>query len=156
LCPTSRLFEEPQFDIISIHPISVAESQAGRLIAVTANGARLYFTSTKSNSVEPASLQLTNVRLPVEKVGTNEPVAIVDVAFYMDGIFMAADKSKSRVLYVCPDAALMNGEKKMVNNSPVIVVLGAWSFKAMLFFLRAWIPLPNCMESFRSMEKFAL
>lgn len=124
LCPTSRLFEEPQFDIISIHPISVAESQAGRLIAVTANGARLYFTSTKSHSVEPASLQLTNVRLPVEKVGANEPVAIVDAAFYMDGIFMAADKSKSRVLYVCPDPALINGEKKMVNNSPVVCSFG--------------------------------
>jgi len=119
LCPTSRQFEESQFDIISIHPISVAESQAGRLIAVTSSGARLFFTSTKPQSAEPASLQLTNVRLPVEKVGANDPATVVDVAFYTDGIFVAADKSKPRTSYTCPDPALMNGEKtKTLTNAP--------------------------------------
>ncbi|KAG2182819.1 hypothetical protein INT44_005799 [Umbelopsis vinacea] len=107
LCPTSRLFDEQQFDIISIHPITVSGSHNGRLLAVTSNGARLYFTSTKSHSVEPAALQLTFVRLPVEKVGTNEPTPAVDAAFYMDGIYMVADKLKPRVSCVCPDSALM-------------------------------------------------
>ncbi|CAO3663875.1 unnamed protein product [Umbelopsis ramanniana] len=121
LCPTSRLFDEQHFDIISIHAITVSGSHNGRLMAVTSNGARLYFTSTKSHSVEPAPLQLSFVRLPVEKVGTNEPTPVVDAAFYMDGIFMVADKLKPRVSCVCPDSALMTESqaKNMANASEV-------------------------------------
>jgi hypothetical protein len=114
LCPTSRLFDEQHFDIISIHAITVSGSHNGRLMAVTSNGARLYFTSTKAHSVEPAPLQLSFVRLPVEKVGTNEPTPVVDAAFYMDGIFMVADKLKPRVSCVCPDSALMTDSQAKV------------------------------------------
>jgi hypothetical protein len=116
LCPTSRLFDEQQFDIISIHPITVSASQNGRLMAVTSNGSRLYFTSTKAHSMEPSPVQLTFVRLPVEKVGTNEPTPAVDAAFYLDGIYMFADKSKPRVSCVCPDPALMTGAQVTVND----------------------------------------
>jgi nuclear pore complex protein Nup155 len=116
MSPGSRLFEEPQFEIISIHPINSAESQKGRLIVVTTNGARLYFTSTKTNSAEPTSLQLTNIRLPAQQAATIESAPVIDATFYMDGIFMAADKVKPRLSCICPDPAFMNAEQGVVSR----------------------------------------
>ncbi|CAM0139157.1 unnamed protein product [Umbelopsis sp. WA50703] len=116
LSHNSKLFDEPKFDIISIHAINSSESQKARLIAVTAHGARLYFTSTKASSAEPSSIQLTHVRLPVQQTPTSEPPTI-DAAFYMDGIFMTADKEKPKIACICPDAAFMNGQRVERGNT---------------------------------------
>jgi hypothetical protein len=115
LSHNSKLFDEPKFDIISIHAINSSESQKARLIAVTAHGARLYFTSTKASSAEPSSIQLTHVRLPAQQTPTSEPPTI-DAAFYMDGIFMTADKEKPKIACICPDAAFMNGQRVEVQS----------------------------------------
>ncbi|KAG7099133.1 hypothetical protein E1B28_001005 [Marasmius oreades] len=74
-CPGAPAINPQTFQIISLHPISPSESRNGvQLLALTANGVRLYFSpstfssysySTASNQGPGTrSLQLVHVRLP--------------------------------------------------------------------------------------------
>ncbi|KAF9076202.1 nucleoporin [Rhodocollybia butyracea] len=67
-CPGSPAITPQTFQIITLHPISLLESRSGvQLIAITANGVRLYFSpgfGYGGSTLGARTLQLSHVRLP--------------------------------------------------------------------------------------------
>ncbi|KAG9222729.1 hypothetical protein CCMSSC00406_0004643 [Pleurotus cornucopiae] len=71
--PGSPALTPQNFQIIALHPIEISESRTGlQLLAITANGVRLYFSPTMTYGYGPSTssapglraLQLTHIRLP--------------------------------------------------------------------------------------------
>ncbi|KIK70905.1 hypothetical protein GYMLUDRAFT_32985 [Collybiopsis luxurians FD-317 M1] len=69
-CPGSPAITPQSFQIVALHPVTLLESRSGvQLIAITANGVRLYFSpgfgySGAMQALGSRTLQLSHVRLP--------------------------------------------------------------------------------------------